>query len=212
MARRGLTLVEIVFSVALLAIVLLAFGMLATTSVDATASARPNLIAQEAANRLVERMRTEPEIVPAAPPGGSVYEAYFLNYAAAHKPVINGAQYAAPSLDDPTSYAAATTPYNDPFADLVQAFRSGLLRRPTDAPARPLRVRFLDEVQYAAMFQLPIGQDLDFDGVATTAGVNLNYRLYPVFVEIRWREKSGPDRVYQVKTVLGAPAQLDPAR
>lgn len=204
----GLTLVEVVISIALLAIVLLAFGSLATASVDSTRNTRPNLIANEAVSRVVDRMRTG-KVVPDTPPtGDSVYETYFLNYAS--KVTLGGVQYAAPDLDNPASYAI-TTPYNDPFADLQLAFRRGLLGRPSDAPARPLRVRFLDEPDYQAMWGLLAPFDLDLDG-ASTVGVTTNYRIFPVLVELRWRENRGPDRVAQLKAVLAAPSQLDPSR
>lgn len=206
--RAALTLVEIVIATSLLAIVLLAFGMLATTSVDAASAARPNFIAQEAANRLVEQMRTAPVIVPNSPPDGtSVFESYYTNYA--YKVTIGGVQWAAPDLDTPASYALST-PYAD-FAALQQAFRRGLLGRPSDAPARPLRVRFLDEAEYQSVFGLPAAVDLDLNGAATV-GVTNSYQLFPVVVEVRWREERGPDRVYQVKTVLAAQASLNPNR
>lgn len=203
-----MTLVEIVIATSLLAIVLLAFGMLATTSVDATSAARPNFIVQEAVNRLVEQMRTAPVIVPNTPPDGtSVFESYYTNYA--YKVTLSGVQWAAPDLDTAASYAVST-PYAD-FASLQQAFRRGLLRRPSDAPARPLRVRFLDEAEYQSVFGLPAAIDLDLNGAATV-GVTNSYQLFPVVVEVRWREERGPDRVYQVKTVLAAQASLNPNR
>lgn len=206
-AARALTLIEIVMALGLLAVIMLAFGVLASSSVNASTDSRPNLIAQEAASRLVEIMRSGKIAADNPPAGNSIFEAYFDSYA--YKVTLGGVQYAAPDLTVPASFAG---PYNDPFAALAVAYRNGTMRRPSDAPNRPLRVRFLDENDYQAMWGLPALVDLDFSGGATT-GVTTAYRAYPVYVEIRWGPPSGgPDRVHQLKALLSPATALDPTR
>lgn len=215
-ASRSLTLVEVVVALALMAVIMLAFGSLATTSLRSSTDSRPSLVAQAAVSRLVEIMRTGKITVESPPAGDSIYESHFLNYisnGSNYQVTLNGVVYAAPHLNVPATYATA---YNDPFAQLAQSFRNGTMGRPSDAPNQPLRVRFLDEGEYQTMWGLPANPaaafDLDLDG-ALTVGVNTSYRAFPVYVELRWRPPGGgPDRITQLKAVLAPPTVLDPTR
>lgn len=188
----GLTLVEIILSLGLLVIVIAAFGALATMSVNTTRRAKPDLVAQEAAARLAERMRSR-ALLDATD--------WYWDNAAITKSTIGGVIYATggggiQEVLDGTDGAEGLQHYYD----------QRLTALPLDG-FPPLRVRFLNEQEYKTLwgFTSNAEVDLDFDGAlgtgeAVTTG-SPSYRMFPVLIEVHWSEGGDP-RKHQLKTIL----------
>lgn len=192
--QRGLTLVEIVFAVGLLLVVAAGFGAMATISVSTTKDAQPYFLAQDTALRVAERMRSEGFV--------TALDSWWRD-AGVTKVTLNGAQWA----------IGGTAAYTEETTNLTQAAAQGRIRVPSDNSAM-LRVRFVNENDYALLWNTT-ALDLDFDGDSgTDAGEDVNdqYSMLPVVIEVRWREAQGPDRVYQLKTVIPQRPSMDPNR
>lgn len=200
--RRGLTLVEVVVALALLALVVAGFASLTSSSLQQTSRSRPAMIAQQTAERVIEHMRAD-----------SKNAAFSAWWTSTTKTNIGGKNWATGNFPDstPGEFLAAWT----------NAAGTGLLDRkvvsyPSDANAF-LRVRFLNESEYAALWGLASPVDLDppFDDAtdidAGATDPTAAYSMLPVLVEVRWRDEGG-ERRYQLKTVLMDAPQLDPTR
>jgi hypothetical protein len=209
--RSGLSLVEVVVAGAILVVVVLAIGAMLAQSARGTKEAGPRLLAQHAALRVAERLRSMP---------------YATGYAAfwnvAVVSTISGTQWAAPRVNTPADYTG--TPWNECILPLIQAMTSPNRRLvgPLDDPLRPLRVRFCTEQEYQQMWGVAAGppSDLDFNGLTDTLGVNrANYSIRPVLIQVRWRTEGRrssttgtEDDFYQLRTIQMAEPLLDPDR
>jgi len=192
---KGLTLAEVVIAVALLSVVIVGFGSMSTLSLRASREAGPHFIAQEAAVRVVERMRSSAL--------DTAYQAWWVN---ATKVSLGGVEWA----------VGGTSEYDDPdegvLAGLDDVISRGVMGLPSDTP-RVLRVRFLSEAEYQAVWGLANPEDLNFDGTIDAAATSpgADYRMYPVLVELRWSDQ-GTEKSYQLKAVLVNQPVLDPRR
>jgi type II secretory pathway pseudopilin PulG len=190
-----LTLVEIVLSLGLLVIVIAAFGALATLSVNTTRQAKPDLIAQEAANRLAERMRSR-ALMDATD--------WYWDNAAITKTTIGGVIYATGG-----GGIQEVLDGTDGAEGLQQYYDQRLTGKPVDG-FPPLRLRFLNEAEYKALWGFTSNAmvDLDFDGTLSTGEAATtgwpappSYRMFPVLIEVHWSEGGDP-RKHQLKTIL----------
>jgi hypothetical protein len=159
-----------------------------------TRDARPEFIAREAATRVVERMRSTPL--------KTVFESWWKS---AETIDVDGVKYAVggtPEFDDPNDGV---------LHGLDSAFEASIMLRPSRFPDAPLRVHFLTEGEYSDLWGLLDPVDLNFDGSIEPLGGEPaeSYRLFPVVVEVHWRDPGG-DNVYQLKAVVSNTMQLDP--
>lgn len=212
---RGLTLLEVVVALGVMVVMILGFASMTTVSVTATRSAKPTMLAQEAAWRLAERMQAV-----------TVTTALSSYWTSCNKQVINGLTYAVDGggLDEILNGSTLTgapkgllayyknggvTPLED---------KGGLMGMPLDG-FKPLRVRLLNETQYKAVWGLANDADcdlntdssgLDNSDIVTTAGWPNSpaYKMYPVLIEVHWSEGT-QSRKYQLKTIIANREQMD---
>lgn len=193
---RALSLVEVVVSLAVLSMATLGLAYATSTSVMATRTSKPRLIAQQAGQRVIEELRG------ASQPLATFYT---TQWGAAVLTNTN-----TPNVH--RSFDATST-----FTEIIDpALQSRIMGRPSDGGA-VLRVRFLSEADYNAAWGL--SADLDFDGATNGALQHTGggatggpaYGLYPIVVEVHFRDEQG-DQLYRVVTTIGSTNELDPSR
>lgn len=195
-ADRGLTLVEVVFALAVLVVAALALGYASSSAVVSTRAAKPRLIAQQAAQRTVDELRAS-----ARPLSG--FYALWWGSAAIVSPGGPGAHV---GLDATQTYTQEIDP----------AERAGVLAAPLDGGAF-LRLRFLSEANYNALWGTTVDLDLDgttndgiqHDGSGSADGAA--YRMFPIVVEVHYRDQTG-SHVYRLPAVISDLPDLDPQR
>lgn len=186
----GLTLVELVSSLTVLTLGTLALAYASSTSIVATRSAKPRFLAEQAAQRVIEEYR--------AAPFASFYTASW----GAPAKLTQAAVGSFPAYDYVSLDGSQT------FADiLAPAVGQGVLGAP--ATGSMLRLRLLSERDYNV--GLTTSVDLDFDGSTTSTVIAGTYRLFPIVVEVHWREEAGAQTYRQFAVIQDMP-ELDPTR
>lgn len=195
-ARRGLSLIEVVVALAIVSLAGLALAYSSSTSVAATRMAKPRLVAQQALQRTVEELRG------ASRPLATFYTTYWGSAALTDA----GTAGAYLSLDTSQTYTDVLAPALA-VGDMGKSSVGGAV----------LRVRFLSEASYNQLWGTSV--DLDFngatndgiarDGSGSTAGPA--YRMYPLVVEVHYRDEQG-DQVLRLVTTIGDTPVLDPQR
>jgi prepilin-type N-terminal cleavage/methylation domain-containing protein len=190
--QNALTLIEIVVSMAILAVVLVGVGGSLMTSLHATRDAKPALIAQEAGQRLIEELRNS-------------------DFSVIHQSFWNGATQKTFSGDAWT--VADTLGVMQAVLDdhLVPAMDRGVMGPSSTGAAAsngdPLRLRFLTEAEFHQLWGTTLDLDYPADVTVSTT-VKVGQKLYPVVVEVHYRDGTG-DRVYQVGALINEEAPLD---
>lgn len=217
---RGLTLLEISFTVAVLAGGLLAVLSVVGSSLKATRLAKPRFLAQQAARSVADELRADAGGMPAfyAKYWGDPAELPAGPFAVTPAPgpgaagaVVrgNGTSGVFVDLD-----AVGTT-----FATIIDpALRARLIQRPGSGNGAVLRLRLLSEANYNALWAATPA-DLNFngttsdgiqrDGSGSTLGAE--YRIYPLLVEVHWRDEDG-DRLHRLCTTISTEPAIDPSR
>lgn len=175
---RSLTLLEVVFASALLALTLLSLGLVTSTSNAASADARSRLVAAQAAELLAHRLEAEP---PA-----TLFAAYWSR-AALETESIAGREWVVGG-DAAGALASVRAEVLEP------ALASGRLAAP--GTGSMLALRFLSEAELSALTGW--AADLDHDGSsagalpAPGAGAPApGYAYYPFEVLVRYRDAGG---------------------
>lgn len=196
MRVRGLTLVEVVLATTILSLGLLLLGLSASTSTRVTQSTQPRVIAAQASQLLVERLRGQPHQV-----------VYSTNWSSTTLSVatVDGVRCVVGG-DASASFAQVTAEVLDPVFD------RRVMSPPSAGPS--LALRFLDEATYNSL----CGTALDLDGDGSTTGTlpapgsgaaAPGYVFYPVQVIVRWRDRGG-DRKHVLLAALTNDAPQDP--
>lgn len=202
-STTGLTLVEIVVSLAVLVVATLGLAYAVSTSVVVTRTSKSRLIAQQAAQRAVDELRSTCRPVGAAF-GGPLTTFYttWWKGAALTNPNTAGAYL---GLDATGTYGEILDP----------ALQVGIMARP--ASGAMLRLRVLSEAAYNAIWGG--AADLDVDG-DTTSGIErdgsgstegANYHQYPIVVEVHWVDELGP-QTHRLAAVVTDHPDLDVSR
>lgn len=195
-STRALSLVEVIVALAVLSLATLALASAAGSSVIVTRTSKARLIAQQAAQRTVEELRGSSQ------PLATFYTTYWGTAALTDD-------------DTPGAYLGLDT--TSTFVEIIDpALQGKVMGRPSDGGA-VIRVRFVSEADYNAAWGL--SADLDFDGAtdgtlqhtSATATGGPNYRLYPIVVEVHFRDEQG-DQVIRLVTTIGSTSELDPSR
>ena len=174
-ARSGFGLIEVMISLSVLTIALLAFGRAILGSIAAGQTQREQGIARDAARQLVERMQAE------------TFSEVF-------------ARYNATAVDDPIDGNLFTAGFAVQGLQVQQGDADGLVGRivfPTTAGVGGglmLREDIDDN-----RFGLP--RDLNADGVIDALDHSADYRLLPVVVRVEWRGRAG-DSFLEFRTYL----------
>lgn len=208
MRRTGaMTLLETVFTTAILVGALLAVLSLIATSLRASRQSKPNLLAQQAARAVADELRAD---------AGSLALVYGKYWGApaptAPGIVVRGDGTPQVHMDfDNVGTIFSTI--------LDPAVTARVMRRHSDGGAF-IRVKLLSEAAYNALWANPAGaSDLNFNGTTDDAleregpGITSgpDYRILPVSIEIRWQDESG-DRVHRLVTTIATESELDPNR
>lgn len=202
--RSGLTVVEVVVAGALLVVMVLGIAVVLTQSMRHTRESGISLVAQDAAARVTESL-TSMNFAAA-------FNAFWVN---APKVTIAGKEWAAPDITVAADYTG--TPWESCVLPLITEFNRGRMRRPLDGqPNRPLRVRFVNETEYRALWALgglnQAHADLNFDGTLDSTGSGqVNYATRPYVVEVHWADEGGARR-FQVRAVQVNQPGMDPNR
>jgi type II secretory pathway pseudopilin PulG len=200
--ERGLSLVEVVFAVGIIATVAVAVLGAISSSVTVTRQAKPVLIAEQAATRIIEELRSDSR------PFANFYTKYWGG------PTVAGAGVA--NNNTPGVYVGLDG-VGSTYTDILDpAVNRGVIRPPADG-GQYLRLRFLSEAAYNALWNLTVDLDqngssvdgIARDGTGSTRGPN--YRLYAVRVEVHWQDASGPHVHRAITTLIDDPI-VDPSR
>jgi type II secretory pathway pseudopilin PulG len=194
-AHAGLTLVEIVLSLGIMVILVAGFGAMASTSITTARQAKPALVAQAAAVRLAERMRSR-----------AVNDAtdWYWDNAAITKSTVGGVIFATGGGGIQEILAGTGG-----AEGLQQYYDQRLMGTPVDG-FPPLRLRFLNEAEYKALWGFANDSDVDlnFDtalsgGEVSTAGwpAAPAYRMFPILIQVHWSEGQAARR-HELKTIL----------
>ncbi len=205
-SRSGLSIVEVAVSLAILSIAMLAiFGSL-NSSIRAGREARPRFVAQQAAQGVIEGLRADSGSL------GVFYDKYWGTTTVA----------GAVRRDDDTAGVyldldLVGAEIGDTYAQVIDpAVRSRAILPPSNGGAM-VRLIFLSEDRYNTIWGTTT--DLDFNG-SLTDGIEHDgsgaiegpeYKMYPIVVEIHWRDESG-DQVFRQTTVITDDPDLDPSR
>jgi len=174
-ARRGLTMVELVMAMTILAIALAGYARTVAMASVASSTAREAALASEAARRMIETLRAQD------------FAQVFTQYnATAADDILGitspGANFAVTGLDARTNDADGMP---------------GEILFPTIAVGAALQLR---EDLVDAKLGMP--SDLSGDGAVDVANHAGDYENLPVLVRVRWRGVGGPGQV-EFQTVLG---------
>lgn len=191
---RGLTLVETTVSLAVLVVATLALAHATSAAMMSTRTSKPRLIAQQAAQRAVDELRSR------ARPLTTFYSTWWKDAAL----VGAGTAGVYHGLDGTGTYGEVLDP----------ALQARIMARP--ATGHVLRLRLLSEAAYQAVWGVA---DLDLDG-DLTSGIERDgsgstegagYRLYPIVVEVHWRDETG-SQVHRLAAVVSDSPDLDGSR
>ncbi len=174
--RRGLTLVEITVTLAILAMVMLAFSQALLGSMVATRTSRETAVATEAARQMI----------------GILQASDFDTLFAANNSVEG---------DDPAGLPTRLAAFDVPGLNLRIGDLDGLCGQillPESVAGGASELR--EDIQDLA---LDMPRDLNGDGLIDAQDHAEDYAILPVVVRVDWRSASGPARV-QFKTILSS--------
>lgn len=192
--QRAVALLETLVSAALVLVALLAIGSALSTSLRASHESEAQLVAQHAAERLIERVR--------ATPRARLWSTWWAD------PGLSVEGGAVTGADQDGVLAAVLAEV------LAPALERGAMGAPAVGPM--LSLRLLGEREYGAAWGLDA--DLDHDGLRgevlsppAMGGPDPGYAFFPLLVEVRWRDAGG-ERSLQVMAAAEDEAPLDPER
>jgi prepilin-type N-terminal cleavage/methylation domain-containing protein len=175
LARRGLTLIELMMAMTVLAIALVGYARTVAMASVASSTAHEANLANEAARKMIETLRSQP------------FAQVFCLYNA----------YAG---DDPGPGAAPGA--NFAVAGL-EARKNDADGMPGEILFPTLTVGGVPQVRENVVnSKLGTPCDLTGDGVIDALNHSANYQELPVLVRVRWRGVGGPGQV-EFQTVLG---------
>ncbi len=174
-AQRGLTLIELVMAMTILAVALLGYAKTVAMASVAASTSREATLASESGRRMIETLRA------------ADFDEVFVRYnsTVADDPggiVSPGANFAVTGLD-----ARANDADGMPGEILFPTINVG--------GALQLREDVVD-------VKLGMPSDLDGDGAVDAANHAANYENLPVLIRVRWRGVGGPGQI-EFQTVLG---------
>jgi len=200
--EQGLTLVELVVAMAILAIAILALVSSITSSGQIQQNTRERVIAYNAAREIIEKMRVYAV--------GEVYSRY--NSKTSDDTFFTGVhpgntfhvpRLAAPKTVPATWSNTATEAWSattiggvlqlDTFGNAIGNDGYGLVTFPETANV--LREDYVDSA-------MGMPKDLNRDGLVTTADVSQSYKILPVKITVTWRGIGGKDTSIEVNTFL----------
>jgi type II secretory pathway pseudopilin PulG len=204
--RSGLSIVEVAVSLAILSVGMLAiFGSL-SSSIRAGREARPRFLAGQAAQRVVEGLRADVGVL------GAFYDEYWGSATVSGGVLRND--------NTPEVYLdldLVGAEIGNAYAEVIDPALQGRVILPPSDGGAMLRLIFLSEDRYNTVWGTTL--DLDFNGSVVDgiehdgsgAVEGPDYKMYPVLVEIHWRDESG-DQIFRQLTVITDDPDLDPQR
>jgi prepilin-type N-terminal cleavage/methylation domain-containing protein len=214
--RGGLSLIELIIAMAILAVAIMALVSSITSSGQIQQATREKTIAYNAARQQIEKMR-----VYATAEIFSRYNSTTADDGFFPSGLHPGNTFHVPRLGTPTSVPMAATPWSvptywsvqvgattkepwssttvggvqqkDTFGDLIGNDGVGEITFPESGGN-------LTETYVDSTMGMP--RDLNRDGDSADTNVSLSYKILPVKVSVRWKSMNGKDMYIEVNTFI----------
>lgn len=174
--RRGLTLVELMLAMAILAVAILALMMVIFSAASLQHNSREKTLAYNAARKKIEEMRDSP---------------FSLIYA----------RYNASTVDNPAGLSSPGDTFDvAPLPRVTAGTPVGKIEYPESGGILREDIHRVNP-GLAAGLGMPSGKDLNRDGALDSASRNADHKVLPVRITVRWKSGRTPTQI-EVSTFI----------